>query len=153
MGLTAVTSGGIQDFVGIDIYPASYIQGLDLREAEQPIQQEWESVQWIEALQNTAQVPTITTRNVVKPEDFIWLELSMVPELERVFVGRRGGSFDVMSVVNDRDIELRKRIFARERAIIEALPEYDFDFEILTRMGHDLGDLLTDSEKPAYVRR
>ena len=93
-----------------------------------------------------------TTSLAVRPEDFIWLELSMVPEVERVFVERRVEAFQVMTVVNERSPELRRRIFAREKAIIDALSQYEFDFDILTRMGYNLGDLITTCDKPSYAR-
>jgi hypothetical protein len=89
---------------------------------------------------------------VVRPEDFVWLELSMVKEVERVFVERRGDAFQVIIVVNDRSPELRKRIFARERSIIDELSHYEFDFDILTRLNHDLNDLVGTTDKPSYAR-
>jgi hypothetical protein len=92
------------------------------------------------------------TTQIVRPEDFIWLELSMVPEVERVFVERRGEAFQVMTVVNDRSPELRRRIFAREKAVIDELQQYDFDFDILTRMNHSLEDLVSMCDKPSYAR-
>ena len=76
----------------------------------------------------------------------------MIPEIERVFVERRGDAFQVMTVVNDRSVDLRKRIFAREKAIIDELPQCEFDFDILTRMNHKLDDLVTVSDKPSYAR-
>lgn len=91
-------------------------------------------------------------RLIVRPEDFIWLELSIVAEVERVFVERRGNAFQVMTIVNDRSPELRKRIFAREKAIIDEWSQYEFDFDILTRMNYDLKDLVTTYDKPSYAR-
>ena len=91
-----------------------------------------------------------TTKYVVRPEDFIWLEMSMVPQVESVFVDLHGNSFRVTTVVNDRDPELRRRIFARERAIIDELANYNFEFDILTRMGRELGELV--SKKAGYSR-
>jgi hypothetical protein len=105
---------------------------------------QWNNLQNVEAQTNT--------KLVIRPEDFIWLELSMVPEVERVFVERRGDAFQIMTVVNDRSVELRKRIFARERAIIDELRQYEFDFDIFTRLNHKLEDLVTISDKPSYAR-
>lgn len=98
------------------------------------------------------QVHSTTSVLVFKPEDFIWLELSIVGEVERVFVERRGNAFQVMTVVNDRSPELRKRIFAREKEIIEEMPQYEFDFDILTRMNHKLDELVSTGDKPSYTR-
>lgn len=104
----------------------------------------WESFEKIEVFPNT--------KFIVRPEDFIWLELSLVPEVERVFVECRGNHFEVMTVVNERDDTLRRKVFAREKAIIDALPHYGFHFGILTRMNYALKDLVSDFDKPAYVR-
>lgn len=71
----------------------------------------------------------------VKPENFIWLELSLVREVESVFIQRDGNAFDVLIVVNDRDDELRNRIYDREAEIIDHLTEFDFSFRVLPRMG------------------
>jgi hypothetical protein len=95
----------------------------------------------------------VNTRLVVRPEDFIWLELSIVPEVERVFVERHGTDFSVVTVVNDRDPALRRRIYEREKAIIDTLADYQFNFGLLTRMNHDIKELIAGSEKPAYVRK
>jgi hypothetical protein len=104
--------------------------------------------------QNVAKIQIHSNKSVFvfRPEDFIWLELSMVKEVERVFVERHGDAFQITTVVNDRSPELRKRIFARERAIIDELPQHEFDFDILTRMNHDLNDLISTADKPSYAR-
>src|SRR5271165_4673152 len=50
----------------------------------------------------------------VQPQDFAWLELSLVHEVERVFVDKEGDRmFRVLTVVNERNPELRKRIYQR----------------------------------------
>ncbi|HVB98593.1 MAG TPA: hypothetical protein VNJ12_04580 [Candidatus Dormibacteraeota bacterium] len=114
---------------------------------------DWESVRQVEARQNmNVNLAFTNTRLVIRPEDFIWLELSIVPEVERVFVERRGSAFQVMTVVNDRSPELRRRIFAREKAIIDDLSQYEFDFDLLTRMNCDLEDLVTTCDRPSYAR-
>jgi hypothetical protein len=89
----------------------------------------------------------------VNPDELVWLELSFVPAIERVYVSKQGDVFDVLIVVNERDPKGRREIYAREKAIIDALPGYGFNFDILARMNIELKDLLTDSEKPAYIRR
>jgi hypothetical protein len=127
-------------------FPADYLPVIRVQPGQQSTVVRSRSVQKVEVRPTN---PKLT----IRPEDFIWLELSMVPEVERVFVESRGnGFFQVMTVVNDRSPELRRRIFAREKAIIEELSEYEFDFDILTRMNHDLGELVTTCDKPSYAR-
>ncbi|HEX3968838.1 MAG TPA: hypothetical protein VHW70_12800 [Edaphobacter sp.] len=90
---------------------------------------------------------------VVKPEDFIWLELSLVDAVERVFVAREHSLFRVLTVVNERSPELRKRVHERERAIIDAHPQSEFDFHILARDNHHLHDVVDCADRPSYSRR
>lgn len=130
-------------------FPADYLPVIRVQPGKQSTVVRSRSVQKIE-------VRSVAPKLIVRPEDFIWLELSMVPEVERVFVERRGGvagvAFQVMTVVNDRSPELRRRIFAREKAIIDALPQYEFDFDIFTRMNYKLEDLVSTCDKPSYIR-
>src|ERR1700733_9847313 len=81
-----------------------------------------------------------------RTEDFIWLELSREPEVEKVFIKTGGDFFDVLIVVNDRQAEIRDRIYDRELAIISRYPHQDFAFRILPRMGLPLSDLISNSE-------
>lgn len=89
-----------------------------------------------------------------RPQDFAWLELSLVNEVERVFVDKEGGRmFRILTVVNERSPELRKRIYQREKAIIDALPDYQFDFHILARINHELHEVIDCADRPSYSRR
>jgi hypothetical protein len=104
---------------------------------------------------NAAQLLVESRPNVytVRPQDFAWLELSLVDEVERIFVDRESDKlFRVLTVVNERSPELRKKIYQREKAIIDALPRYEFDFHILARMGHDLKEVVDCADRPSYSR-
>ena len=136
---------GIEQAYNTATYKATPIYSVSVKSGEQSAPREWKTVQQFQIRQNT--------KLIVSPDNFIWLELSMVPEIECVFVERRGDVFSVLSVVNDRDMNLRKRIFAREKAIIDALHQFEFDFDILTRMNHSLDQLMLGSNKPAFIRR
>jgi hypothetical protein len=88
-----------------------------------------------------------------RPNDWIWVELSLVAEVECVFVWLEEDMYRVVTIVNDNDEGLRDRIYERELALIEALPMYRFDFYVLPRMGNQLSALVDYAEKPAYRRR
>jgi hypothetical protein len=128
----------------VGTFPANYVPVVPVCVGKQSVPARWRRVQAVRVCSNT--------KLIIKPEDFIWLELSMVPEVERVFVERKGDAFQVVTVVNDRSPELRRRIFAREKAIIDGLPQYEFDFDLFTRMNYNLEDLVSTCDKPSYAR-
>lgn len=81
------------------------------------------------------------------------IELSLVPEVERVFIDREGdGEFRVISVVNKRDAEVRDRVYDREEAIMQAYPGLNFDFHVIARMGRKLEDVITKAGKLTFER-
>jgi hypothetical protein len=85
----------------------------------------------------------------INTEHFIWLELSMVREVEYVFVERTtDDSFSVLTIVNERDPEIREKIYAREQAIIDAHPKLYFDFHVVPRMNRALSDIAGAKQKP-----
>jgi len=87
-------------------------------------------------------------------EDFVGLELSLIPQVERVFVTREenGRGFKVLTVVNERDPDLRARIYAREQAVIDAWSNFDFDFHITARMNRKPEEITSSAGKLAYLR-
>jgi len=103
----------------------------------------------------TSQVSSSTNAALsgYKPADWIWVELSMVAEVERVFVWQEDDLYRVVSVVNKNDEAMRDKIYERELALIESLPTFRFDFYVLPRMGNELAELVDYSTKPAYSRR
>ena len=90
----------------------------------------------------------------MRPEDFIGLELSLVPGVERVYVERDdyGKEYRVLTVVNERDPEMRAKVYAREQAILDAYPHLDFDFHILARMNRHINDVVGGAGNLAYVK-
>jgi hypothetical protein len=93
---------------------------------------------------------TATSSYRLRIEDAIWLELSLVPEVECVYIEKSESdlSFSVLTIVNERSPELRSKIYAREKCLLQAYPEADFDFHILARMGRELGTVVGGREKP-----
>lgn len=91
---------------------------------------------------------------LISPEIFIGLELSLVSEVECVYVERIGNRKDlrVMIIVNERDPKVRARVYAREQEIIEAHPHLDFDFYLHARMDRNLEDVVDGIGVLAFKR-
>jgi hypothetical protein len=92
---------------------------------------------------------------VISPEVFIALEYSSCKEVECVCVDHpeeRGNEYSVITIVNERDPELRQMIYLRERAVMDAFPEFDFNFRIISRMNRNLSDVINAVGKVAYQR-
>ncbi len=94
------------------------------------------------------------TRLLISPETFIGLELSLVPEVESVYVESSESTTDfrVMVVVDKRDPEVRAKVYARERAVIGEYSNLDFDFHIISRMGRNLREIVNETGKIAFQR-
>ena len=82
-------------------------------------------------------------------QDFIGYEITMVPEVECVFVEKEDdASFTVYTVVNDRDLDVRSKIYDREMEILGANPGIKIEFNILSRRNRPLGTVIQSKEKP-----
>jgi hypothetical protein len=94
------------------------------------------------------------SRGKYAPEPFIGLELSLIPQVESVFVellpGRR--MVRVFTIINERSHETRERIYAREQSIIDAFPDLDFNFRVISRAGRSLSDIIEQIGKLVYQR-
>ena len=65
--------------------------------------------------------------------EFVTLGFGEIPEVERVYIAQRDNDFYVRVVVDDdRDRNLRRRIFAEERVTICEFKTFDFDFDLPT---------------------
>jgi hypothetical protein len=95
--------------------------------------------------------PTMLTMST---EAFVWFELSLVPEVEHIFIEREedGKEFRVITVVNERDPQVRGKIYEREKAVIDAYPHLNFDFHISARMNRQLSDLAYGIGKTRFER-
>jgi hypothetical protein len=86
--------------------------------------------------------PTVSAVNF-KPEDYVAFQMSLVPEVEQVFVSHPSrGELQVLIVVNDRDRILNRKIFAKEKAIVDYYRHLRFDFHIVPRMNRSLNDIM-----------
>lgn len=94
-----------------------------------------------------------SSRPIFSVETCARIELSLVPEVEAVFIERDAeGEFRIISVVNERDAAVRERVYAREEAIMEAYPGLKFDFHVIARMNRSLSDVISKAGKLAFWR-
>ncbi len=78
-------------------------------------------------------------------DSYIGMELSLVPEVETVFVkadNENGKSYTVFTVINARDPEVRARVYAREVAIMDAARGIDFSFRVISRMNRNMREVI-----------
>ena len=65
-----------------------------------------------------------------------------MPEIERVLVYREGDALVVFSVVADEDEDTLDRIYAVERALMHEFNAEHFDFNVISRRGRAMSDIL-----------
>lgn len=99
--------------------------------------------------------PSARSKRIMRLADFIGLEMSLVPQVETVFIHRKEDSakdIRVLVVVNNRDVHVRNEIYKREQAIMDELPSADFDFHIVAREGRQLAQIVSDAGEVALKR-
>lgn len=79
-------------------------------------------------------------------KEFLGMELSQIKEVERVYASRDGDVMHVYTVVDEFNAEVRKNIYDREAAIIDQFEYLEFDFNIISRRGRDLAEVIAGSE-------
>jgi len=94
------------------------------------------------------------SKMVFRPKDFIGLELSLVPQVEKVYVAclDAGKEIRVLTIVNERDADARAQIYRREQAIMAELKYSDFDFQIVSRENRCLAEVFNPVGELAYKR-
>ena len=88
-------------------------------------------------------------------ETYIGMEFSLVPEVETVFVtpdSDAGKAYNVITVVNDRNSDVRAKVYAREQAIMDEARGIEFSFRVLSRMNRNLSELINTAGKIAFQR-
>lgn len=80
----------------------------------------------------------------IRVESLISSRLALVPDVESVWKSREGRVFYVWSVVNHSSADVRRRVYEKEREIIDELQEYEFDFSIFARRDRDSDRLFMD---------
>lgn len=83
-------------------------------------------------------------------------ELASIPEIQAIFTSQLvspQSMFFVWMVVPKRDLDLYRKIFVREQAIMERFQPIQFDFTIMPSGDHDPRCLVTDpSAHLVYIR-
>ena len=96
-----------------------------------------------------AEAFALNVQRKYRVEDFIGYELIMIPEVEYVFVEKDvDESYVVSTIVNERDFEVRSRIYDRELAIFDAHPGIEFEFNVISRRNRPLEQIITSNTKP-----
>ena len=99
---------------------------------------------------------TVTAKPIFSVETCARIELSLVKEIETVFIDRESdGEFRIISVVNERDANTRDKVYAREEEIMAAYPGVKSRLpRPLARMNRKLEDVMTKAgEKLAFGER
>jgi hypothetical protein len=122
-----------------EILPDAVLLAFDLLRLRSNFTHRWSNVKWA------------THYN---PQPLIGLELSLVREVESVFVElvQKQRTVRVISVINERNPGVRARIYAREQAIIDSFPMLDFDFRVISRANRPLSEVVDQLGTPAYRR-
>jgi hypothetical protein len=88
-------------------------------------------------------------------DSYIGMELSLVPEVETVFVkadNENGKSYTVFTVINARDPEVRAKVYAREVAIMDAARGIDFSFRVISRMNRNMREVIDNAGTLVFKR-
>lgn len=85
-------------------------------------------------------------------KEFIAIELSGVGEIEYVFSAFRNSVFYVWILLDRFEHEVREKIYGREALIIDEFPMFEFDFYLISRMGRDPRELVSESIELVYDR-
>jgi hypothetical protein len=92
-------------------------------------------------------------KSIFSVEAFTRMELSLVPEVERVLFEHDGDcEFRITSIVNKRSAEIRERVYAGEEEIMKAFPGLNFDFHVIARMDRKIDDVITKAGKLVFER-
>jgi hypothetical protein len=117
---------------------------------------QWSSVETPSSLKNERVWVGVRSNSklLITVEAFVWRELSLVPEVERVCVEREenGTDYRVITIVNERDRAVRAKIYAREQAIMDENPRLNFDFHIATRMNRNIDEIVYGVGNQSFER-
>ncbi|GMR23500.1 MAG: hypothetical protein BMS9Abin37_1934 [Acidobacteriota bacterium] len=89
---------------------------------------------------------SICTRSTQSLNQHIADLMSVVPQVERVYSKYDGNTFYTWIVIEERDRDVQRAIYAIEKEIIGRFSEMCFDFYIIYRSGADIDSLVSDVE-------
>jgi hypothetical protein len=68
-----------------------------------------------------------------------------VPEVQAMFTQLEGRILRVWTIVPERQEDVYRKIYAKERALIEAFDGMEFEFNIIPSIGRNPKDVVSDS--------
>jgi hypothetical protein len=78
----------------------------------------------------------------LRPEDYIAFQMSFLGrDIRGVFVDYEQGTYYVTVFVDKRDLELNRRVFEQERAIMHFYRQYRFDLSIIPLENRSMADI------------
>ena len=75
--------------------------------------------------------------------EFIGFELSMEPEVTRIYTAFRGSVFYVWTLLDNFETRIREAVYAREQEIIDEFPMFDFDFYLVVADDQDAESMIS----------
>lgn len=87
-------------------------------------------------------MPVVATSSINLAEA-VWMQLSLLPEVELVYGIREGNVLHVVSVINELDDAVEDRICDMEELIIDKFDSFDFDFNLVVRGNREMEEILS----------
>ena len=87
-------------------------------------------------------MPVVATSSINLAEA-VWMQLSLLPEVELVYGIREGNVLHVFSVINELDDAVEDRICDMEELIIDNFDSFDFDFNLVVRGNREMEEILS----------
>ena len=94
-----------------------------------------------------ADLPANSSASTDTLNRFIALVMCKLPTVKRIYSKKAEGVFYTWIVIEQRDRDVLKLIYAREKEIIKQFPDCGFDFYVLYASGTDIDSLVSNVEQ------
>lgn len=98
----------------------------------------------IRLIRNKTKTEQLRQFQAVPLTDFVAYEFSQIREVDAVLTARHNNLFYVWIIVDQFDKGVREKVYSREKEIINGFKQFDFDFNIISRRGRDMNELISD---------
>lgn len=78
--------------------------------------------------------------------------IGSIPEVEAVLTGREDSLMRVWTVVSDASREVRRKVYGKEREVIDSHEPFDFEFRVFSSRGRDARSFLAETMTLSYQR-
>ncbi len=85
-------------------------------------------------------------------ENFISLKISEIKEVEYIYFTKQDTFYEIWTIINKLDRELRKKIYDIEFNILQTFKNLYFDFHIICRNDRDINELCSSKSKMIFQR-